>query len=633
MVQSHPTGQVAEPWQHHWQQALQAHQRHQLPQAIIHYHKVVEHNPQFADAHANLAMALAASNRLQEADQAFRQALSLQSDHALNHSNYGFFLNCHKRYSEAEQHLRRAVQLNPQLGIAWTNLGNVLRSLDRWEEAVSCYQTAWPLSSNHWDTLSDWLFGLKKLCRWAAQEPVALTLMQASEHLLFQGKQSPINPFLACLMPLTPAQFLRICASHATALEQQIQQQGLDRRFPRHQQSTTPAQSVQRLAQTHDPSSSNTKRIKLGYVCAALGRHPTGHLIEGMFERHDRDRFEVYGYATQPHDGSSYRDRIGATIEHFREVHSYRDPELADAIFQDQIDILIDLDGYTTNHRQGIFALRPAPIQVTWLGFPGTTGASYMDYLIADAIVVPAGHEPFYTENIIRLPITYQVTNHRQLPTCPILNPSQRRTARQAAQLPPDATVFCSFNNNTKIDAATFQAWLQILKGVPDSVLWILIDTPEAVINLRRSAQQAHIDPARIAPVQRLSDPFQHIARMQLADLYLDCLIYNAHTTASDALWAGVPVLTCPGETFASRVGASLVQAAGLPQLICNSEQQFVTQAIELAQKPQQLRAYQDYLHTHKATLPLFDTDGFVRHLETALTQIYDRKIEEKTIP
>jgi protein O-GlcNAc transferase len=582
-----------------WQQALVAHQQNRLTNAIDLYQQVIAQNPQFADAYANLAMALSSASQPQDADRAFRQALSLQPQHANNHSNYGFFLHMQGQSPAAEQHLRRAVQIDPQLGIAWLNLGNVLRTLDRWEEAVACYQIAWPLDSTNLEILSDWLFGLKKICRLSAQEPVALTLLQASAHQLASGKPSPINPFVACMLPLSLAEFQQICVSQAQTLTAWVQQEGLTHRF-----------------QQPQPAQGTGTKIKIGYVCAAFSRHPTGHLMEGMFERHDRTRFEIYGYATTAADGSPYRDRLQGSIEHFREVDNLANLAIAEMIYKDGIDILVDLDGYTSNHRQGVFALKPAPIQVTWLGFPGTTGASYMDYLIADPVVVPPEFDRFYTEQVIRLPHTYQVNNHRQLPT---LSPLDRPTARQSQGLPATGMVFCSFNNNVKIDSHTYQAWLNILNAVPESVLWILVDTAEGVENLRRAAQVAGVDPARIIPAQWLNDPLAHLHRLQLADLFLDCLICNAHTTATDALWAEVPVLTCLGETFAARVGASLVTAAGLPELICTSPQQFVRRAIHLAQHPQELQLLRYRLQQQKYHLPLFDTDTWVRDFERAM--------------
>jgi protein O-GlcNAc transferase len=587
-----------------WQQALAAHQQNRLTNAIDLYQQVIAQNPEFADAYANLAMALSVTAEHQAADRAFRQALSLDPKHANNHSNYGFFLVCLGQYPSAEQHLRRAVQLEPQLGIAWLNLGNALRNLDRWEEAVSCYQIAWPLDSQRLEILSDWVFGLKKICRWAAAEPVALALLQASAHRLACGKPSPINPFVACLLPLSLAEFQQICVSQSQSSDEQVRHEGLADHF----------QHSQRVSRG---------KIKIGYVCAAFSYHPTGHLIEGVFERHDLSRFEVYGYATTAHDGSVYRDRLQVTIEHFRAVDGLSNLAIAEIIYQDEIDILIDLDGYTTDHRQGVFALKPAPIQITWLGFPGTTGASYMDYLIADAVVIPPECDQFYTEAIIRLPNTYQVNNHRQLPPLtPIVgraSPLENRpTARQSQGLPATGIVFCSFNNNAKFDRPSYQAWLNIIKAIPNSVLWILVDTAEGLENLRRAAQAVGVDPTRIIPAARVGTQ-EHLQRLQLADLFLDCFIYNAHTTAADALWAAVPVLTCVGETFAARVGASLLTAAGLPELICTSPQQFVDRAIHLAQHPQELQLLRDRLQQQKYHLPLFDTTAWVRDFETAM--------------
>jgi protein O-GlcNAc transferase len=598
MAQQPRQPQLSPPIQNLWQQALIAHQKNQLTEAIAFYQQIIAQKPDFADAHANLAMALSVNSQYQEADQAFNHALSLEPNNPKNHSNYGFFLSCLEQNESAEKHLRQAVQLNPQLGIAWFNLGNVLRSLDRYTEAVSCYQVAYPLDYKKLEILSDWVFGLKKLCRWSALKSVELTLIQASANQINKGEISPINPFVASLLPISLPEFQQICISHAQAITNLVQQQGLIGRFCHGQ---------------NQPSN----RIKVGYVCAAFGRHPTGHLIEGLFERHDRAQFEIYGYGTSPPDGSPYRQKIENTIEHFRDVHNWSHLAIADQIFQDAIEILIDLDGYTSNHRQQVFALKPAPIQVTWLGFPGTTGGKYMDYLIADSVVVPPSSDSFYTEAIVRLPHTYQINNHRQLPS---LTKCDRQMARQDQGLPSTGIVFCSFNNNTKIDHGTYDAWLEILKAVANSVLWILADTSEGLENLRHTAEKAGVDPRRIIPASRLAEPIAHLQRLQLADLYLDCFIYNAHTTAADALWAGVPVLTCAGETFASRVGASLVQSAELAELICQSPQQFVAKAIELGQNPQALQILQEHLYQNKYNLPIFNTDGWVRDFEKAMT-------------
>ncbi|BAQ65624.1 tetratricopeptide repeat protein [Geminocystis sp. NIES-3709] len=587
-----------------WQEALIAHQKSNLPKAIELYRQVILQNPDFADAYANLAMALSYNAQREEADRAFHYSLQLQPNHATNHSNYGFFLSCTGEYEKAVQHLRRAIQINPQLSIAWFNLGNTLRYLDRWEEAVSCYQVALPLDPNHIEILSDWNFAVRKICRWSVEEYLTMTLLQASARQLELGKISPINPFVACFLPLSLQEFQEVCASHAQALSNLVNQ-------------TTPDNYFKHVS----PHRSSNRKIKIGYVCAGFLNHPTGQLTQGMFERYDRNRFEVYGYAISKSDGSVYRQEIEKSIEHFRLVDNLSNLAIAEMIFEDGIDILIDLDGYTSNHRQGVFAFKPAPIQVTWLAFAGTTGADYIDYLIADEIIVPPQFDRFYTETVIRLPHTYQVNNHRQLPPLKTLN---RATERKREGLPEDAIVFCSFNNNAKIDRSTYNAWLQILKAIPNSVLWILVDTSEGLENMHSKAQKAGIAPSRI--IRALHKPLpEHLQRLQLGDLFLDSFICNAHTTATDALWGELPVLTCQGKTFASRVGASLLTSSHLPQLICTSPQEFIKKAIELAQNPAQLQALKQHLHNHKYHLPLFDTDKWVQDFEEAMMMIFDR--------
>jgi protein O-GlcNAc transferase len=310
------------------------------------------------------------------------------------------------------------------------------------------------------------------------------------------------------------------------------------------------------------------------------------------------------------------RTRLVGAFDHFLDVQHKSDDEVADLLRAMQVDIAVDLKGYTQGARLGIFQRRPAPIQVSYLGYPGTTGADFIDYVIADKIVLPFNQQPFYTEKIVHLPDSYQVNDSKRPIAAPI-------ATRSAAGLPADGVVFCCFNNPWKINSRMFEVWMRLLQAVDGSVLWLYRANSLAVENLRKEAQVRGVDPARLvfAPPVDLPD---HLARLTLADLCLDTLPYNAHTTGSDALWAGVPVVTCLGDTFAGRVAASLLQAVGLPELVTTNLEEYEALALKLASDPSHLQSIRQTLAQNRLSCPLFDTDRFRRHLEAAYTTMVE---------
>jgi predicted O-linked N-acetylglucosamine transferase (SPINDLY family) len=336
-----------------------------------------------------------------------------------------------------------------------------------------------------------------------------------------------------------------------------------------------------------------------------------------MFEHHDKTQFEITAISIGPDDASALRDRLEDAFDEFFDGSLLSDDEIARWIKQKEIDILIDLNGFTQNARTGIFARRPAPIQVNYLGFPGTMGASYIDYLFADATLVPQSHQQDYSEKIVYLPNSYQVNDRKRAI-------SERALTREDMGLKDNSFVFCCFNNNFKIAPETFDRWSRVLRQVDGSVLWLLESNATAAGNLRKEARGKGLDPDRLifAPLVPLPD---HLARHRCADLFLDTLPYNAHTTASDALWSGLPVLTQIGETFAGRVAASLLIAIGLPELITSTPQAYEELAIELATNPKKLAAIKCKLASNRLTTPLFDTHLFTRHIEKAYEAIYER--------
>ena len=336
-----------------------------------------------------------------------------------------------------------------------------------------------------------------------------------------------------------------------------------------------------------------------------------------LFERHDKNRFELFAFDNGWDDASEMRDRIEKAFTEIVDITRLSDLGAAALIKQKQIDILVDLNGYFGLAREGIFSHRPCPVQVNYLGFPGTLGVDYMDYILADRHVIPPEHAAFYAEKVVYLPDTYQVNDSRRAI-------AERTPTRAEVRLPETGFVFCCFNNNYKITPDVFDVWMRLLRNVRDSVLWLLEDNPLASSNLRREAEERGVAPERLVFAPRLK-PDEHLARHALADLFLDTLPCNAHTTASDALWAGLPLLTCMGGTFPGRVAGSLLNAVGLPELITHDLESYEARALELASTPPMLIDLRTRLARNRLTHPLFDTDRFRRHIESAYVTMWER--------
>jgi len=357
-------------------------------------------------------------------------------------------------------------------------------------------------------------------------------------------------------------------------------------------------------------------KLRVAYLSADLHTHATAHLMAGLFEQHDRSRFEIIGISYGVDDHSEMRKRLVAAFDQFRDVRGNSDEEVAKLLHNLNVDVAVDLKGYTHDARPIILAYRPAPIQVNYLGYPGTMGAEFIDYIVADKIVVPFERQQFYTEKIVHLPDSYQI------------NDTTRRIAevvpdRQAIGLPQRGFVFCCFSNNWKITPEIFGVWMRLLHQIKDSALWLLRDNKSAELNLRNEAQKLGVDPLRLIFSGRLPLD-QHLARHLLADLVLDTLPYNAHTTASDALWAGIPLLTCMGGAFARRVAASLANAAGLSELVATSLDEYEALALKLARDSVMLAEVKAKLARNRNTCPLFNTERFTRHIEAAYTAMWE---------
>jgi predicted O-linked N-acetylglucosamine transferase (SPINDLY family) len=376
-----------------------------------------------------------------------------------------------------------------------------------------------------------------------------------------------------------------------------------------------PASSISRKINTQNRNG----KIRIGYYSADFHNHATSFLMAELFEEHDNEKFEFYGFSFGPEQKDDMRIRISEGFNHFFDVAKKNDHEIAQMSRDLCIDIAVDLKGFTQGCRMGIFAAYAAPIQISYIGYPGTSSAPYFDYLVADKVLIPIESQRYYSEKIIYMPHSYQVNDSKR-------KISSKLFTRQELGLPENGFVFCCFNNNYKIMPATFDVWMRLLGKVSGSVLWLLADNPTAAKNLQNEAELRGIDPARLvfAPRMKLDE---HLARHRCADLFIDTLPYNAHTTASDALWAGLPVLTQMGQSFAARVAASLLNAMDLPELITKTQEEYESKAIELANDPLQLTQIKNKLERNRETTPLFNGKLFARHIEAAYVEIHRRHL------
>ena len=593
----------------------------QFQDAITAYDHALALDPKSTDAHMQRGAALAELNRQQEAVVSYDRALALQPGRADIFLLRGNALLALGRYANAIQDFDRVLAATPQHVDALVNRGIALSQMNHWSDSVASFDAALALDPGHIPAHYNRGNTLTLLRRFEeAARDCAIVLAADPEFeyargvLVWSKLQScdwndlathrrKISEGLAAgKNVLNPQQNAAICESD----EEQMRCASLWVRR-QVQPSLGPLWRGERYA--HD-------RIRVGYVSADFHAHATAHLMAGGFDHHDRAQFEIFAFSSGPDDGSDIRKRMQGAIEHFEEVRLASDEALARRIRDVEIDILIDLKGYTEGGRIVPFAMRAAPVQISYLGYPGTTGAEYMDYVIADRTVIPPEQHRFYTEKIVTLPHSYQCNDNKRA-----IGPAP---SRHDAGLPEDGFVFCCFNANYKILPETFDLWMRILAATPGSVLWLLEASDTAVRNLRREAEARGVDGNRLlfAPRTELS---AHLARLSLADLFLDTLPYNAHTTASDALWAGVPVLSLRGTSFAGRVAASLLNAVGLPEMVTKSEAGFELRACALARTPEVLTALKQKLAHDRTTQPLFDTPRFTRYLETAYKMMWER--------
>jgi protein O-GlcNAc transferase len=591
-------------------------------EALASFDRALQVKPDVAEVLYNRGNLLLKFDRPEEALASFDRAITVRPDDAEALHDRGTLLLRLKKPADALASFDRALAINPadaeilyQRGTTLFDLGraaeavanfdksiavrpdhvgalgwraNALLDLKRPDEALASFDRAHAIEPDNGGVIGGQLLAALQACRWTR-------LKEIMDQLVSQKtwRQSPIIAFNLFACHDDPSVHLD-CSRHFI-------------------QSKIGGREPGAAPLSNRPPHPRGK-LRIAYMSADFRVHPMTTWISELIELHDRARFEVFGISMGVDDGSERRLRLARAFDRFLDVRSRSDQAVAQLLQELQVDIAVDLMGHTRDGRPGILAGRPAPIQVSYIGYPGTTGADFIDYVIADPIILPFDQQPHYTERIVHLPDSYMVTDSKRAV------PSSAPT-RQECALPEDAFVFCCFNSNFKITQEMFETWMRLLAANSGSVLWLYHANADAERNLRQAAQERGVDGARIVFAGPL--PYQdHLARHGLADLFLDTLPYNAHTTASDALWVGLPLVTCMGRSFASRVAASALHAAGLPELVTHSLAEYESLALRLAADPALLGGYKQRLVENRHSCALFDTARFARHIEAAYTKM-----------
>ena len=559
----------------------------QFKSAIASYDQALKIKPDFVKVYYNRGNALKELKQFDEAIINYNKAISLKPDNAEAYNNLGFLLDELKQFDQAMVHYHKAISIKPDFAEAYNNLGGVLSELKRYNEALTHFNQSIKINPEI-DYLLDNLTHTKmQLCDW---DGIDLLTNRLIENTLKHNKIS--NPFVSIALIDSPELHHQTAKIYAdTRYPENKILPGLTK-YPKH------------------------PKIRIGYFSADFREHPVSYLTAELFELHNRDQFEIIAFSFGVNTQDHLRKRLEEGFDQFLDVKDQTAQEIAILARQMEIDIAIDLGGFTSDCRTEIFAMRAAPIQLSYIGYLGSMGANYFDYLIADPTIIPKTHQQYYAEKIVYLP-SYQVNDTKR-------EISEKRFTRSELGLPLNGFVFCCFNSVYKITPSTFDSWIRILLSLENSVLFLLDENETATNNLKKQAKLRGVSENRLIFAKPLPLP-EYLARYRIADLFLDTLPYNAGTTASDALRMGLPVLTLMGESFASRMAASLLNAVGLVELITTNQKAYESLAIELASHPKRLEAVRNKLRDKFKTSALFNPMLFTQHLESAYLAMYQR--------
>ena len=561
-----------------------------LDEALSSFDKALSLKPNYTEAYNNMGITLKDMRKFDDAIACFKRALSLSPDYAEAYNNMSIVLKDQSKLDEAIKACNTALNIKPAYAEAHGNLGVSLQEQGKLEEAIKAHKKALSIKSDLAEARAKKLYLQAQICDWDELKSELPSLVD----LGIQGGETP--PFSFFTLEDDPHRHRLRAENYAR------------KRFSKNAMS-------QFVVPDKKP-----KRLRIGYFSADFREHPVSYLLAKVIETHDRDCFEIYGYSIGKAKDDQMKRRLVKSFDVFREVQNLSDRDVALLAKQDGIDIAVDLMGYTQYSRTGIFSSRAAPVQINYLGFPGTLGADFMDYIIVDENLVPREKQKYYVEKPIYLPHQYMPTdNTRQI--------SSKSITRADEGLPEHGFVFCCFNNNYKISPREFDIWMRLLRSVEDSVLWLRKSNNWSVENFCKEAKIRGIDDSRLVFAEKLPMD-EHLARHKLADVFLDTFAFNAHTTATEALWAGLPVVTKLGEGFAARVSGSLLAAVGLPELITNNESEYKKLALELATNPEKLSSLKHQLAINRSSKPLFNTELYTKHLEDGYQRAYQQYFE-----
>jgi len=560
--------------------------QHKFDEAVAAYQRAVRIKPDHTEAHNNMGNALKARGKLDDAFAAYQRALSIKPDHAKAYYNLGNALQDQGKLDDAIGAYLSALKIKPDYAEALNNMGNALQNQGNFADAIAAYRDALARKPDYASAEVQMLHLKRHICDFS----VSGALEEATARLGITSGAVPTFGLLSWVD--NPGQ--QLSRSRAWATE-------------KYGQSSLPLPARPTV---------RSKRLKVGYFSADFHDHATMFLTIGLLREHDSANFELFAYSYGRNKSGDWRKRAEGYVDHFLDVADHSDREMADLARAHGLDIAIDLKGYTTHTRSGVFQFRLAPIQINYLGYPSTMGADFMDYILGDPVLIPEDQRPFYSEKVIYLPHSYMPNDDQR-------EIADTDTKRADFGLPEDAFVFCCFNNNYKISPREFDIWMRLLNEVDGSVLWLLKANEWAEQNLRKEAEQRGVDSSRLVFAGMVTHA-EHLARHRHADLFVDTFNCNAHTTASDALWGGLPVVTKQGKQFAARVAASLLAAVGLPELITETEEAYESLILELATQPGKLAGIKAKLAENRLKAPLFDTKRYTRDFEHGLQQAYD---------
>jgi protein O-GlcNAc transferase len=600
-----------------------------LDEAIASYRQALSLKPDYVEAYYNLGNALKIHGKIDEAIKSYEQAISLEQNHASAYVNLGTAfqgqgksndaISCYKKaieikpdyvnayynlgnafqgqgeLNEAISYYQKALELKPDYAEAYNNMGAIFQDQGELNEAISCYQKALELKPDSAETYSNLFHQFQQTCAWQKIECMAAKLDNFTTKALDKGTKTAETPLVSLARHTDLSRNFDVAKSWSCDIERSIS--NLKNHFP------------------HDIRKSRKTKIFVGYLSNNFRNHPMAHLTLSLYGLHNRDEFKIFCYSYGEDDGSYYSARIRQDCDKFVDIRNLSHIDAARCIYEDQVDILVDLKGHTRGNKLEISALRPAPVQVRYLGLAGTTGADFFDYIITDRIITPEDHVQYYSENLAYLPHCYQVNDRTQ-------EISNKDWKKSDFGLPEDSFVFCSFNQGYKIEPVMFNTWMNILRQVPEGVLWLQRENEITEKNLRHEVERRGVESTRLIFSGKLSKD-QHLGRLRFADVALDTRIVNGAITTSDALWAGVPVITLQGGSFPSRMSSSILTAIGLPEFITHTLEEYESLAIDLVHNSGKLQTIRQKLMKNLSTEPLFDTPRFTKNLEKTYKEMW----------